>query len=63
MPFYYCNLTMQPFEDPYSTEDGIIFDLLSIIPYLQKYKKNPVTGAPLSKSDLIKLNFSKNEEG
>ena len=62
-PFNYCNLSMTPFQDPYWTEDGIIFDLLTIVPYLIKYKKNPVTGAPMSKSDLIKLNFYKNEEG
>eukprot|EP00347_Sterkiella_histriomuscorum_P002172 403369189 len=63
MPFYYCNLSMGPFVDPYCTDDGIIFDLLTIIPYLRKYKKNPITGAPMKESDLIKLNFHKNEQG
>ena len=47
MPFNYCNLSMVPFQDPYCTSDGIIFDLLNIVPYLRKYKKNPVTGAPM----------------
>jgi len=63
MPFNYCNLSMAPFQDPYCTEDGIIFDLLNIVPYLKKYKKNPITGAPMKESDLIKLNFHKNEQG
>ena len=62
MPFNYCNLSMAPFIDPYCTEDGIIFDLLIIMPYLKKYKKNPITGAPMKESDLIKLNFHKNEQ-
>lgn len=51
-PFNFCSLTMAPFTDPYCTveEDGtgIIFDLLSIVPYVKKHKKNPVTGAPLA---------------
>lgn len=63
MPYNYCNLSMAPFKDPYCIEDGTIFDLLSIIPYLKKYKKNPVTGEPMKESDLIKLNFHKNEQG
>ena len=63
MPFYYCNLSMAPFKDPYCTPDGLIFDLLNIVPYIQKHKKNPVSGEPLQQTDLIKLNFSKNEQG
>ena len=50
-PFNYCNLSMAPFQDPYCTVDangtGIIFDLLSIVPYIKKHKKNPITGEPL----------------
>lgn len=50
-PFDYCNLMMQPFEDPYCVleEDNtaIVFDLLSIVPYIKKYHKNPITGEPL----------------
>ena len=42
---------MQPFQDPYCTVEennqGIIFDLLAIIPYIKKHKKNPITGEPL----------------
>jgi peptidyl-prolyl cis-trans isomerase-like protein 2 len=35
----------------------------SIIPYVKKYKKNPVTGEDLKMNELTKLNFSKNENG
>ena len=31
------------------------------MPFLKKYKKNPVTGDPLNITDLIKLKFHKNE--
>lgn len=34
MPFYFCNLSMAPFQDPYCTPDGVIFDLLNIVPYI-----------------------------
>jgi peptidyl-prolyl cis-trans isomerase-like protein 2 len=35
----------------------------NIIPFIKKYKKNPVTGDTLKVADLIKLNFHKNEKG
>ena len=35
---------MTPFRDPYATTDGVIFDLLNIVPYLKKHGKNPMTG-------------------
>ena len=54
---------MTPFRDPYATAEGVIFDLLNIVPYLRKHNRNPMTGAPMQQSDLIKLNFFKNEEG
>ena len=63
LPFSYCNISMTPFRDPYATEDGVIFDLLNIVPYLRKHNRNPMTGAPMQQADLIKLNFFKNEQG
>ena len=33
------------------------------MPYINKYGRHPVTGAPLKKEDLIPLNFHKNQEG
>ncbi|ONL94738.1 Peptidyl-prolyl cis-trans isomerase CYP65 [Zea mays] len=63
LPFYCCSLTFLPFEDPVCTVDGSVFDLMSIIPYLKKFGKHPVTGAPLKHEDLIPLTFHKNSDG
>ncbi len=40
-----------------------VVDCRNIIPYVQKFKKNPVTGLPLALKDLIKLHFHKNADG
>ncbi len=63
LPFNYCNLALVEAKQPYSTQDGIVFDLLQIIPYLRKNgNKNPCTGDPLTQQDLVKLTFSRNEQ-
>lgn len=63
LPFYCCALTFTPFEDPVCTEDGSVFDIMNIIPYIRKYGKHPVTGVPLKPENLIPLTFHKNGEG
>ncbi|KAJ0982133.1 hypothetical protein J5N97_010388 [Dioscorea zingiberensis] len=63
LPFYCCSLTFVPFENPVCTADGSVFDLMSIISYIKKHGKHPVTGAPLKEDDLISLIFHKNSEG
>jgi peptidyl-prolyl cis-trans isomerase-like protein 2 len=63
LPFYCCALTFTPFEDAVCTADGHVFEIMNIIPYVQKFKKNPVTGLPLALKDLIKLHFHKNADG
>lgn len=62
LPFYCCSLTFTPFEAPVCTADGSVFDLMNIIPYIRKYGKHPVTGAPLKQEDLIPLTFHKNSD-
>ncbi|EGR33135.1 peptidyl-prolyl cis-trans isomerase, putative [Ichthyophthirius multifiliis] len=62
LPFFCCSLSLTPFKNPVCSPDGIVFDLISIIPYIKKYKKNPVTGQDLKTQDLIKLTFHKNEK-
>lgn len=62
LPFYCCSLSLQPFEHPVCTEEGIVFDLMNIIPYIKKYGTNPVTGEKLEAKNLIKLNFFKNDK-
>ncbi|XP_041456134.1 RING-type E3 ubiquitin-protein ligase PPIL2-like [Lytechinus variegatus] len=63
LPFDHCSLSLQPFEHPYCTSDGIIFDLMSIVPFIKKYKTNPITGQALDAKSLIKLHFHKNTDG
>ncbi|KRX00867.1 Cyclophilin-like peptidyl-prolyl cis-trans isomerase domain [Pseudocohnilembus persalinus] len=63
LPFYCCALGLQPFDNPVCTEDGVVYDLLNIVPFLKKYKQCPVTGKPLKTTDLIKLKYHKNQEG
>jgi peptidyl-prolyl cis-trans isomerase-like protein 2 len=62
LPFFCCSLSLQPFNSPVCSPEGIIFDIVSIIPFLKKYGKNPVNSLPLKISELIKLNFHKNEK-
>lgn len=62
LPFDHCCLSLQPFEIPYCDLDGNIFDLNALLPFLKKFKVNPVTGNPLELKTLIKLNFYKNSE-
>ncbi|PNJ13868.1 PPIL2 isoform 9, partial [Pongo abelii] len=63
LPFDHCSLSLQPFVYPVCTPDGVVFDLLNIVPWLKKYGTNPSNGEKLDGRSLIKLNFSKNSEG
>ncbi|MCJ1354730.1 MAG: Peptidyl-prolyl cis-trans isomerase cyp8 [Icmadophila ericetorum] len=63
LPFNFCAVSLQPFFHPVCTDDGTIFDLTNILPWLKKHGTNPVTGKPLKSNELIKLNFAKNDEG
>ena len=44
LPYDHCALSLQLFENPLCDTEGNVFDLLAIVPYLKKYKTNPVTG-------------------
>jgi peptidyl-prolyl cis-trans isomerase-like protein 2 len=63
LPFNCCAISLTAFEDPYCTEDGNVYDLVNIVPYIKKYKKDPITGKPLASKDLIALHFHKNNKG
>ncbi|CCG81645.1 Peptidyl-prolyl cis-trans isomerase cyp8 [Taphrina deformans PYCC 5710] len=67
LPFIYCALTLQAWEHPVCLLDAgrnaTMFDLLAIVPWIQKKGTNPITGTPLDAKDLIKLSFSRNEQG
>uniref|UniRef100_A0A0R3RRP2 RING-type E3 ubiquitin-protein ligase PPIL2 n=1 Tax=Elaeophora elaphi TaxID=1147741 RepID=A0A0R3RRP2_9BILA len=63
LPITHCSLSLLPFEDPVCSQDGIIFDLTQIIPYLKKYGVNPVTGKKMAAKELIHLKFDKDTDG
>ncbi|VDN51741.1 unnamed protein product [Dracunculus medinensis] len=63
LPFTHCSLSFLPFEDPVCSQDGIIFDLSYIIPYVKKFGVNPVSGKKMSTSELVHLKFDKDDEG
>jgi peptidyl-prolyl cis-trans isomerase-like 2 len=62
LPFSCCALSFQPFEHPYCTQEGHVFDLENILQFLKKYGRNPITGQPLDGKSLIKMNFYKNSK-
>jgi peptidyl-prolyl cis-trans isomerase-like 2 len=63
LPFFCCSLSFQECKHPYCTQEGVIFDLENIVPFLKKYGKNPVTGDKLEAKSLIKIQFTKNTKG
>ena len=63
LPFNYCALSLQPFKNAVCTKEGTVFDIVNVVPFIKKYKRNPVTGEPLKFSGLIKLKFHKNNLG
>uniref|UniRef100_A0A4W3ITD8 Peptidylprolyl isomerase (cyclophilin)-like 2 n=1 Tax=Callorhinchus milii TaxID=7868 RepID=A0A4W3ITD8_CALMI len=44
LPFDHGSLSLQPFEYPVCTPDGMVFDLLSIMPWIKRYGTHPTTG-------------------
>ncbi|KAI1840391.1 hypothetical protein JX266_013399 [Neoarthrinium moseri] len=60
LPFNFCAASLQPFQNPVCTKDGLIFDLEVISKWLDSHDTNPVDGEPLQLKDLIKLNFARN---
>ena len=44
------------------TADGTVYDITNIVPYVQKFKKHPVSGEPLQLKDIIQLHFHKNAD-
>jgi peptidyl-prolyl cis-trans isomerase-like 2 len=63
LPFYCCAVSFTNFEDPVCAEDGTVFDVTNIVPYVNKHHTHPVTGEPLSLDDLFPLTFHKNADG
>uniref|UniRef100_A0AAY5ESG3 RING-type E3 ubiquitin-protein ligase PPIL2 n=1 Tax=Electrophorus electricus TaxID=8005 RepID=A0AAY5ESG3_ELEEL len=40
----FCSLSLQPFEYPMCTSEGVVFDLMSIVPWIKKFGTNPISG-------------------
>ena len=63
LPYNYCGLSLQPAEHPYCTEEGVLYDLTQIVPFLKKFKHCPITGEPLNAKSLMKVIFHRNADG
>jgi len=63
LPFHCCALTLNPFNNPVCSPNGIIYELTAILPHLLKYKSDPSTGEPMSSRDLVHLQMQKDESG
>lgn len=63
LPLHCCALSLQPFKCPVGTREGYVFEAVSVLNYLKKYKVNPVTGKKLEPEELVPLHFHRNDEG
>ncbi|EPQ28078.1 uncharacterized protein PFL1_04405 [Pseudozyma flocculosa PF-1] len=64
LPFDCCAISLQPWSNPVcSKDDGTVFELTNVIPFIKKYRVNPATGQPLDLDHLVTLHFAKNERG
>lgn len=63
LPLTHCAVSLLPFSHPYIDPEGNVYDLEAILPFLHKFKVNPVTGKPLSEKQLIKLTFHRASTG
>lgn len=63
LPFNFCAVSLQPFNDPVCLVDGTIFDYENILRWLERHGTNPVDGKPMKRADMIKLHFLKNDDG
>ena len=43
LPYDCCAISFRPFETPLCTDDGIVFELLNIVPFLKKFRRHPGT--------------------
>eukprot|EP00884_Botryococcus_braunii_P021935 jgi/Botrbrau1/8425/Bobra.0237s0045.1 len=63
LPFHCCGISFTPFEDSVCTEEGTVFEVTNIVPYIQRHHRHPVTGEPLELKSLIRLHWAKNSDG
>jgi peptidyl-prolyl cis-trans isomerase-like protein 2 len=53
----------RPFVDPVCNAKGIVFDIVNLMSYLRKYKRDPISGEPATAADYTALHFHKDAEG
>jgi hypothetical protein len=46
--FDICNISLTPFTSGVTTKDGIMFDLVNILPYIKKNGVHPILKTPLA---------------
>ena len=63
LPFECCALSLLPYSAPCCGRDGVLFDALTLLPFVEKHGTSPVTGARLRVKDVIRLKMAKNEAG
>ena len=63
LPFDRCAISLSEYSTPVCLKEGVIFDLESLMEYLLKHKRNPITGEPASVRDIIRLNMTKSDDG
>lgn len=62
LPFSSCAISLQPWKNPVcDREDGTIYELTNVLPWLKKHGSSPASGRPLKAADLLSLQFHKNE--
>ena len=62
LPWNHCALTFVEAKAPVLAE-GFVFDLVAIVPYIRSRGTHPVTGAPLTTKDLVRLHFHRTADG
>lgn len=63
LPFDCCAMSLSPFETAVCTKEGVVFDILNVMPFIKQHKTNPLTGEPMSSKELIRLTWHKNTDG
>ncbi|KAF0992713.1 hypothetical protein HZS_1325 [Henneguya salminicola] len=63
LPFECCCLSFHPYKDPCCNKDGFLFDLLNVVPFIEKFGIDPISGEQTTIKELIKLNIAKNSNG
>lgn len=62
IPFTSCAISLQPWSNPVcDREDGTIYELTNVIPWIKKHGVSPSSGKLLKAADLLTLHFHKNE--